>query len=172
MCYQKFKTFVCGCGTLEVDEPCDYATHPFSIRLDCPEYSSNSHLDQLACSQDGWWCAKSKDAAYIIDLKRLFHAAATRCEHLSKQQQVLQHKMMNLKFQAQSKNIFHDQFNQYQVVHDLKLSFHASIQQRSQFAAKAQQLSVCIEEVKAFYMRYGGPSSGNRSMQIVGIHMH
>lgn len=159
MCYQKFVTFTCGCGTLETDEPCELMTHPFSIRLLCPDYSSESFRAAFACSLDGFVCAKSKDYRYVHDLYRLRYDAHARCMQLKQDQNALQNKLHEMTVNGQTRLRLNGGHETYLSSEQLSQQLNAKVEQCNAIARKGRLLEQCIQQVRDFYLQHGGPNS-------------
>lgn len=152
-------TYICGCGTLEIDEPCEYATHPFSIRLDCPDYLSDSHRIISACSTEGFFCTKSKDAKYIYQLYQLRNDAYWELQRLSAFQKACKQQLDVMRTAAQNNGFSMERLSTNAMYNETNSQWRLTVAQCNALVARGNKFMQSIQEVKLFYLHYGGPHS-------------
>lgn len=155
-------TYVCGCGTLEIDAPCELATHPFNIRLNCPNYLSESHHVSPACGTHGFFCARSKDAKYIYRLFQLRDDAQLKCQLLSAFQKACKEHLDRLRNLALTNGASLERLSTDSEYNETNIKWRTSIEQCNALAAKGKMVEHSVQEVKAFYFRYRGPHTPNQ----------
>jgi hypothetical protein len=165
MCYQKFVSYICGCGTLAVDKPCDFVTHSFTHRVACPNYSSDSYQSNRACSGGEFYCAGSKDAGYLNDLRMQRFTHSSNYQKMDAKLQSDKHTYDVMVRSAEFMKIPREKLREHRTYQTLRSNLISLPPQLNAAKPHIIQLHAAIEEVRHFYSRYGGPHSPNTSMQ-------